>query len=122
MLGFIHGGTVRTEFMSSVLAVLAGPHTSPLIGGVVDASAGPLIAMARNMLVKRFLKSDLGWLWFVDTDIQFAPGTLEKLMDAADPQGAPVVSALYWVTMGGDQVPPPTPLGPTEAGTWSSAT
>ena len=51
MLGYIHGGTVRAEFMASVLAVLAGPHTSPLIGGVVDGSAGPLVAMARNMLV-----------------------------------------------------------------------
>ena len=112
MLGFIHGGTVRAEFMSSVLAVLAGPYTSPLIGGVVDATAGPLIAMARNMLVRRFLESELEWLWCVDTDISFAPDTLTRLAGAADPQTAPVVSALYWITLGGDQVPAAYTAGP----------
>ena len=116
MLGYIHGGTVRAEFMASVLAVVAGPRMSPLIGGVCDASAGPLVAMARNMLADRFLESDCEWLWFVDTDIEFAPDAIDRLIAAADPRTAPVISALYWIPVRGQVMPAAYTAGPDADG------
>jgi hypothetical protein len=117
MLGYIHGGTVRAEFMASVLNLLSGPGRTSLVGGVVDGSAGPLIAMARNMLVTRFLASDLEWLWFVDSDIVFTTATLETLHEAADPGSRPVMTALYWVLAGGGtQAPAAYTAGPDPDG------
>lgn len=116
MLGYVHNGTVRAEFMSSVLAVLAGPRMSPLIGGMADASAGPLVAMARNMLAARFLESDLEWLWCVDTDIAFAPDTLARLLESADPGKRPVVSALYWIPVQGETALAAYTAGPDASG------
>ena len=116
MLGYIHGGTVRAEFMASVLNALSGPDRSEAIGGIADASAGPLIAMARNMLITRFLESTLEWLWCVDSDIQFGPATIDRLLEAADPDKRPVVSGLYWVLEGGQQTPAAYIAAPREDG------
>jgi GT2 family glycosyltransferase len=116
MLGYIHGGNVRAEFMASVLNALSGPDRTEMIAGVVDASVGPLIAMARNMLVRRFLDSTLDWLWIVDSDIQFGPRTIERMLEAADPDKIPVISALYWVLVGGEQRPAAYTAAPREDG------
>jgi GT2 family glycosyltransferase len=105
MLGFIHGGTVRTEFMQSVMAVLSGPNASPLIGGVCDANVGPLVAIARNTLTSRFLDGHSEWLWCVDTDIIFATDTIARLMAVADPVEHPIVSALYYVNVNDQTIP-----------------
>lgn len=121
MLGYVHGGTVRAEFMGSVLNVVAGAAASPLIGGVCDATAGPLVAMARNMLCEQFLAGTLEWLLTVDTDIVFTPAALTRLAAAADPQACPVVSGLYYVAGQGDQVPAMYRAGQDAAGDLSFA-
>jgi len=52
--------------MISVMNVIA----NPLIGNMSNSSAGPLIALARNNLVQRFLdRGQEEWLWCLDTDI-----------------------------------------------------
>ena len=105
LLGYIHGGTVRAEFMRSVLGAVTGPGACPLIGGVTDCTAGPLVAMARNMLARQFLDGPFEWLWSVDTDIMFDPGTLPALAGPADAAERPAVSALYWVSSAETSVP-----------------
>jgi hypothetical protein len=50
---------------------------------------------ARNKGVQTFLEEDnADWLWWVDTDMGFAPDTIDLLMAAADPVTRPVVGAL----------------------------
>lgn len=105
MLGYVHGGTVRAEFMASVLAAVSGPDASGLIGGVTDMSAGPLVSLARNMLMTRFLESALDWLWCCDTDIMFTPALPGRLLAAADPDDRPVMSGLYHLSLGAEPVP-----------------
>jgi hypothetical protein len=100
-LGFIHGGTVRVEFMISVMNVIG----NPLIGNMRNCSAGPLIALARNKLVEQFLLDKYEWLWFVDTDIVFREDAINKLCEVADPDTAPIVSAFYYTIMDGKKVP-----------------
>jgi hypothetical protein len=97
-LGFIHGGTVRVEFMVSVMNVIA----NPFINNMSNSSAGPLIALARNNLVARFLeRGQEDWLWCLDTDIVFSQDCINQLMAVADPVNKPIVSALYYTIMNG---------------------
>lgn len=49
------------------------------------------LAGCRNLAVQQFLDGPHDWLWFVDTDMGFAPDTLDRLLD----QNVPVVGALY---------------------------
>src|SRR5690606_19641016 len=49
----------------------------------------------RNTAVVNFLnETDLEWLFFVDSDMTFAPDALEALLDAADPVDAPMVGGI----------------------------
>lgn len=65
-------------------------------GGLFAIRAGTDgLADARNMAVKGFLaESSAQWLWWVDTDMGFAPDTVEQLFAAADPVERPIVGAL----------------------------
>jgi hypothetical protein len=116
LLGFIHGGTVRTEFMTSVFNACMSPQATPLITRMLDSTAGPLIAIARNQLVTRFLETECEWLWTIDTDIVFRPDTLPRLLGVADPLYCPVVSALYRVLRKGEQGPAAYEAGPDDKG------
>lgn len=65
----------------------AGPY-------MISADAGGLVE-ARNLGVQRFLdETDHEWLWFIDTDMGFLPDTVDRLVDAADPDERPVVGGL----------------------------
>ena len=97
-MGWIHNGTVRAEFMESVLALL---DTTTLIGRYVTFSAGAHLAAARNAVAAFFLDGGPEtWLWMTDTDITFSPEVLKQLLDTAD-EARPVVSGLYWTTTQG---------------------
>ena len=53
------------------------------------------LAQARNLATRRFLgETDEEWLWFVDTDMGFAPDTVDRLIKSADPASRPVVGGL----------------------------
>ncbi len=53
------------------------------------------LSQARNLATRRFLdETDDEWLWFVDTDMGFAPDTVDRLLKSADPVERPVVGAL----------------------------
>ena len=88
ILGTIHPGRVSTVYMQSVLRTLS--NTEHAIAVMMKGS-GPLIAHARNEVVANFLASDADYLWFVDSDISFPPGTLERLKHAP----GDIVSAYY---------------------------
>jgi hypothetical protein len=53
----------------------------------------------RNEIVREFLDATDGeWLWMVDTDMGFAPDTVDRLLDAADEHARPVVGALCFAS------------------------
>ena len=91
MLSFPHPGSVRTEFMMSVLAAMGGD--SPV--AQIDAyGTGPTLSKARNEMARRFLATSCEWLWMADADMEFTARTLPALLSAADPASAPVIGAL----------------------------
>jgi len=63
------------------------------------------VAHGRNQIVRQFLsipwKPD--WLWFVDTDMDFEPDTLDRLLASADPTARPIMGALCFALMKGDR-------------------
>jgi hypothetical protein len=55
-------------------------------GGIPDS---------RNAVCKSFLdQSEAEWLWFIDTDMGFAPDTIDRLVDSADEHKRPVMGGL----------------------------
>lgn len=95
VIAYIHPGTVRAEFMRSVLnLVVANPAR---IQAVLSRQSGPAISAARNDTVTEFLTDHrVPWLWMVDTDMVFTPDALERLLAAADPREHPIVGALCY--------------------------
>lgn len=52
------------------------------------------VAANRNKVAADFLSTDGEWLFMVDTDMGFAPDTVDRLVAAADPKARPVVGGL----------------------------
>lgn len=98
-LAYVCGDTVIYSWMRSVLALLdhdTASHGRIAAGGhiAIRCGSGDLVA-ARNQAVASFLRYDRAdWLFMVDTDMGFRPDTVERLLEAADPETAPVVGAL----------------------------
>lgn len=64
-------------------------------GGLIEWESGVNVASARNAIGEKFLKeASAEWLWMLDTDMQFRPDTLERLLEHADRDKAPIVGAL----------------------------
>ena len=96
VIGYVHGGHVRAEFLASVLAV-ARKNGGARVDVFLDAPSGPNISEARNLVVRRFLdECRAPWLLMVDTDMVFTPADVDRLVQAADPGVRPVLGALCY--------------------------
>jgi GT2 family glycosyltransferase len=111
-LGYCHPGVVRHEFLRSLLALVqhVGNESFQLI--ISDAYTGPLISRARCILAETFLATPAQYLLFVDTDIDFEPTFIGKLI-AID---KPIVGALYYGVQHSDYSSFPTALLQQEDG------
>lgn len=95
--GFLHRDTMSASFVHSKdqLERYDLTHNQVLhswggLRGGIDA-----LQEARNSVVQQFLDTpECDWLFFVDDDMGFRPDTLDRLLDAADPEERPVVGAL----------------------------
>lgn len=99
VVGYLHPGLVHAAFMESVLDMLVydvAYHRRIVDGGGrLALMAGSNLAGPRNALVKRFLAyGEADWLFMVDSDMTFAPDTVERLLEFADPVDAPIVGGL----------------------------
>lgn len=64
-------------------------------GGRISIQAGANLAGPRNSLVRRFLEyGKADWMLMLDTDMTFQPDLVEKLLEFADPEKAPIVGGL----------------------------
>lgn len=110
VVAYLHPGTVNGAFMESLLNLLVYDmafHRRVVDGGgrlATQASAN--LAGPRNSVVKQFLAfGEADWLWFVDSDMTFEPDTLERLLQYADPDKAPIVGGLCFAFDEGRVVP-----------------
>lgn len=98
-VAYVHSDEVLYSWhhsMTQLLAYDASNEGRLWQGGYVSIRGGTDgLAEARNTAVQNFLSdSTAGWLFWVDTDMGFAPDTVERLLQAADPTERPIVGAL----------------------------
>lgn len=98
-LGFVHSERVSYSWHYSIVQLLGFDSANEgriWRGGFVGTHCGTdgLVA-SRNMTVRNFLDDRTAeWLFWVDTDMGFAPDTVERLWQVADPEHRPIVGAL----------------------------
>ncbi|WP_432247708.1 hypothetical protein ACRAR1_07105 [Streptomyces sanyensis] len=99
-MAYLHPHQVSHSWHESVMRLVMHDqlHDGRLIGTggpfMISTASGALVE-SRNLVMARWLdETPHEWLWFIDTDMGFAPDTVDRLLAAADPVDRPVVGAL----------------------------
>lgn len=104
-VAYVHSEEVAHSWQSSLLNLIGydlANRGRVAEGGWIAVRCGTdgLVA-ARNWAVERFLADDKAdWLWWVDTDMGFAPDTVDRLLASADPVERPIVGGLCFASKG----------------------
>jgi hypothetical protein len=99
-VAYVHPDEVTASWHQSLMSLIGfdlANEARVLRGGwvAVRCAASASIPEARNSVVETFLADrDAEWLWWIDTDMGFAPDTIERLLEAADPETRPIVGGL----------------------------
>ena len=104
-VGLIHSEEVAYSWHHSLIQMIGydlGHHQRIIRGGWQAVNhATDQLGRSRNQLVREFLDDpNKQWLWWIDTDMGFAPDTVDRLMAVADPEKAPMVGALCFAYPG----------------------
>lgn len=107
-VAYVHTDEVDYNFFFSYFHLLAHDLASEgrvWRGGPIAMYGGTDgLSHSRNTAVKGFLADDKAdWLWWVDTDMGFAPDTVDQLFASADPAERPVVGALCFAALHDDE-------------------
>lgn len=97
-VGYVHEDRLDYSFFHSFMQLLGYDAANAgriWRGGFISrrGTTGDLAA-ARNGGVCDFLDGGADWLWWVDTDMGFAPDTVDQLLAAADPVDRPIVGGM----------------------------
>ncbi len=120
-VAYLHGEEVAHSWHASIIELIGydlATNERVIRGGwqSMRPATGDLVG-GRNEVVGKFLGDDRAeWLFWVDTDMGFAPDAIDRLVAAADPVERPVVGGLCFAYretgpdgMGGQHaVPRPT--------------
>ncbi len=99
-IAYLHNGTVSHSFHQSFTALVA--HDSANDARIVSTE-GPFSILTgtvdvpgnRNFGTAKFLdETDHEWMMWIDTDMGFLPDSIDRLIDAADPQKRPIIGGL----------------------------
>lgn len=100
-LAYVHGLEVAHSWHQSVMALVSydvAHHQRVVTGGWMATKYGTGgIVQARNDTVREFLRQDSEWLFWVDTDMGFAPDSVDRLHEIAHPEAAPIVGGLCFM-------------------------
>lgn len=99
-VAYVHPNEITYSWHESLLKLIAWDmsHTGRVMRGgwlAIRCYGSDGIAGARNKAVEQFLaEKDSEWLFWIDTDMGFAPDTVDRLMQVADPVERPIVGGL----------------------------
>lgn len=101
-VGYVHDIEVAYSWHASYVDLIGWDIThdqNVVRGGWIGVRYGTGgITAARNQVVRQFLENNRAdWLWWIDTDMGFAPDTVDRLLAAANPDEAPIVGGLCFV-------------------------
>ena len=94
VVAWVDPGTVNGDFAESLAKLVAYSTAKGILSGIIRRQSGPIIEDVRNDVTRQFLASDQEWLFMVDSDMTFDMDALERLLEAADADSAPVVGGL----------------------------
>lgn len=101
VLAYIRPSLVNGDFMECVLDLLAYDNSlhNRIISGDflrrLSLKSGSNLSQARNKVVEQFLAfGEADWLFMIDTDMTFGADVVERLLEHADPEKAPIVGGL----------------------------
>jgi hypothetical protein len=99
-LAYVHPEEVAHSWHASLIELIGWDfsHEGRIMRGgrlAVKYGSGGLVA-ARNEAAGRFLAecTDSDWLFWIDTDMGFAPDAVDRLLEVADPRRRPIVGGL----------------------------
>jgi hypothetical protein len=99
-IAYLHGGKVAHSFHDSMMRMIAYDSAT---SQRITSTEGPFSILTgsvdvpdnRNFATKKFLdETPYEWLMFIDTDMGFLPDSVDRLIEAADPQERPIVGGL----------------------------
>jgi len=95
-IGHVTDENISHIFYTSMMGLLA--YRAPQIRNrvlVAQGDAGHL-DVGRNKVVQEFLKTQLDWLLWIDTDMAFQPREFDLIAGSVHAEERPMVSALYY--------------------------
>lgn len=98
-IAYVHGQEVAHSWHQSLMSMIAHDvaNNQRVIGGgwlATKYGTGGIVT-ARNDTISQFLRMDhVDWLMWIDTDMGFEANAVDRLMDVADPESAPIVGGL----------------------------
>jgi len=107
-IAYVHPNEVTESWNQSLLNLISydlGHGGKVARGGwlAVRCYGSDGIAGARDTAAAQFLaEKDSDWLLWIDTDMGFAPDTVERLLEVADPVERPIVGGLCFAQKLGD--------------------
>lgn len=94
IVAWITGGSIRAEFVRSLLALQVYNLEHWYFGGIMD-QISPYIDENRNMLAKEFLDGTTAdWMLMVDIDMAFNPKVLDRLYEHVE-KGEKIIAGIY---------------------------
>lgn len=98
-VAYVYGQGVTYSWHHSMLELIGydlANNARVMRGGLIAMHYGTDgLVQARNLGVRTFLEERTAeWLWWVDTDMGFAPDVVDQLLAVADPVSRPVVGGL----------------------------
>ena len=98
-VAYVHSRDVAASWHHCMIELIGwdiGHEQRIMRGGYVAWKTGTDgLADARNKVVRAFLdEHQAEWLFWIDTDMGFAPDTIDRLLEAADPVERPLVGGL----------------------------
>lgn len=100
-MAYVHGTDVTFSWHQCVMAMISHDvvNNQHVIGAqwlATKYGTGGIV-QARNDTVTTFLKTDSDYLFWIDTDMGFAPDTVDRLVACADPVKRPIVGGLCFM-------------------------
>jgi GT2 family glycosyltransferase len=96
MIGYIHGGVLENDFVTSLFTLLAYDSNHARLFDKVQPIRGAYLDDNRNEVVRVFMERQDKYLLFLDTDHKFSPEVIYGLIDEAERNELSILSALYF--------------------------
>lgn len=98
VVAYLHPGEYSAGFGESIVDLMmfdSSQHRRIVDGGGrLSYKSSANLSDPRNKICTKFLEHGADWLFMVDSDMVFKPDVVERLLEYADPDRAPIVGGL----------------------------